>query len=704
MTTTNELYENIAVSNLSSLIDLLQKMSEIKAEQELLYQPLSQLKWIADFNYVQLLTIEDKEIVAKTLSGPAKSTVHESTVIHPNSDFFSKFIGSKRTSFRLKTQEVLFLSPVEDPFYKDNIVEIYIINQLSNIKVRHALIFGTRSKGGFTSGDINILSAYSRFLTASWLNLLNEQSLLKKNQTISNQSIRQKRLNEIIKQSLKQTREAKQAAEKANKSKSIFIANMSHEVRTPMNAILGFSSILKRTYSDSKALQYVDYIINSGENLMHIINDILDLSKIEAGKIEIDYRPANMVDILNSIKSLFSIDIEKKQLNLIIDIDPNLPCNLLFDELRMNQIIVNILSNAIKFTNNGYIKICIYSINSTTVDNAVDVAISVEDTGKGIPADQFDSVFSSFEQVRGQRESVYGGTGLGMAICKKLVELMDGEISLESEVDVGTTFHLMFRNFEIAPEQIEASKEKFNAQDYIFDAKNIIYLRHNELQEQIINGYLNAFPFSITVVDTIKDLNSAFEHLKIDLIICDTKDEQLYSLLFNICHLEQYQNIPIIKLTTSISNEVLKFNEKINSFITEPFYQEELILSIAQCLPCTILQPVTKASEVLIDNSFGLKELQYIPQPLMSKLIRHLFEDEPDKRLDYLLTSGDIEAICELGEKINQFGIQTMEPAMTMLGDYIITQANEFNLSDIETTLNFFIDRYTVDNKQILAK
>ncbi len=699
MTTTNELYENIAVSNLSSLIDLLQKMSEMKSEQDLLYQPLSQLKWIADFNYVQLLTIKDKEVVAKTLTGNNKSTLPENIVIHPSSDFFSKFIGSKRTSLRLKTSNVQFLSPVEDPFYKDSITEIYITNQLCNIKVRHALVFGTRSKSGFTSGDVNILSAYSRFLSASWINLLNEQSLVKKNNTISNQSIRQKRLNEIIKQSLKQTREAKQAAEKANKSKSIFIANMSHEVRTPMNAILGFSSILKRTYSDSKALQYVDYIINSGENLMHIINDILDLSKIEAGKIDIDYRPANIVEILDSIRNLFSIDIEKKQLNLIVDIDPNLPSYLLFDELRMNQIIVNILSNAIKFTESGYIKICIYSINSSTIENAVDLAISIEDTGKGIPEDQFQSVFSSFEQVRGQRESVYGGTGLGMAICKRLVELMDGEISLESEVGSGTTFHLMFRNFELAPEKIEPTQQKFNAQDYIFDSKNIIYLRHNELQEQIISGYLNAFPFNITVVDTIKELNSAFEHLKIDLIICDTKDEKLYSLLFNICNLEQYQSIPIIKLTTSISSEALKFNEKINCFITKPFYQEELILSIAQCLPCTVLQPVITVPNIVIDNSFGLKELQFIPQPLISKLLLHLFDGQPDEQLDYLLTSGDIEAICELGEKINQFGIQSMEPAMTMLGDYIITQANEFNLCDIESTLSFFIEKCQCEQK-----
>ncbi len=693
MKTSNELYENIAVSNLSSLIDLLQKMSEMKTEQELLYQPLVQLKWIADFHYVQLITMEGKQLAAKTLIGTDKSTIHLNTIIHADSDFFSKFIDSKRTSIRLKTDQVKFLSPVEDAFYQGDVNEIYIVNQLNTTKLRHAFIFGTRCKSGFTSGDINILSAYSRFLAATWLNLLNEQSLVKNNQTISKQSTRQKRLNEIIKQSLKQTREAKQAAEKANKSKSIFIANMSHEVRTPMNAILGFSSILKRTYSDSKALQYVDYIINSGENLMHIINDILDLSKIEAGKIEIDYRPSSITEILTSIRNLFSIDLEKKQLNLIIDIDPDLPCYLLFDSLRMNQIIVNILSNAIKFTDSGYIKICVFSLNNSTVDNAIDLAISVEDTGKGIPRDQFESVFSSFEQVRGQRESVYGGTGLGMAICKKLVELMDGEISLESEVDIGSTFHLMFRNFEIAKEHAEETKEKFNAQDYIFDAKNIIYLRHNELQEQIITGYLNAFPFNITVVDTIDELNSSFEHLKIDLVICDTKDEQLYSLLFNICNLEQYQSIPIIKLTTSISNEALKFNEKINCFITKPFYQEELILSIAQCLPCTILQPPSKINGVVIDTSFGLKELQFLPQTLMSKLLIYLFDDKPHERLDYLLTSGDIEAISELGEKINSFGIDTMEPAMTMLGDYITTQANDFNLADIESTLLFFIDK-----------
>ncbi|MEI6456847.1 MAG: ATP-binding protein, partial [bacterium] len=230
---------------------------------------------------------------------------------------------------------------------------------------------------------------------------------------------------------------AKIEAESANSAKSVFLANMSHEIRTPMNAIIGFSQILSATVRDPVQSNYIKSISSSGKTLLNLINDILDLSKIEAGKLEINPVPFNIRQLLAEIGSLFQVKAEEKGISLVIHAEDNLPENLIADELRLRQVLLNLMSNAIKFTEEGEIRLNSGSINNT--DDRLDLVISVKDTGIGIKKDQQARIFGAFEQVENQDTRRYGGTGLGLAITSKLVTMMGGTIRIESEPFIGTT-------------------------------------------------------------------------------------------------------------------------------------------------------------------------------------------------------------------------------------------------------------------------
>ncbi len=230
----------------------------------------------------------------------------------------------------------------------------------------------------------------------------------------------------------------KEKAQAANIAKSTFMSNMSHEIRTPMNAIVGMSEILMRSDMDSQYKQYVENIRNSGDALLSIINDILDFSKIESGKLELVESEYEPISILNDLSMIFLNRIGSKPISLIYDIDPRLPAKLYGDSLRIRQIITNIANNAIKFTDEGYVKI---TIKVRRIDNDFDeVMIAVKDSGMGIKEEDLQKIFESFSQVDTKRNHEKEGTGLGLAISKQLIELMGGTIHVQSVYGEGSDF------------------------------------------------------------------------------------------------------------------------------------------------------------------------------------------------------------------------------------------------------------------------
>ncbi len=250
--------------------------------------------------------------------------------------------------------------------------------------------------------------------------------------------------------------EAKEAAEDATRAKSVFLANISHEIRTPMNAILGFAEILDRSITDPRQKEQLSSIRSSGASLLALIDDILNLTRLEAGSLDLERSPVDTIKIFSDVEEKYAPRAAQKGLEFRIDLDPGLPGAIVADKKRLRQIVGNLVDNAIKFTDSGRVAVSARAVpsadNVETADSAAsaDLSFDVQDTGAGIPDDQLEEIFAAFTQRRGQSINEYGGIGLGLALAQRLVDTMGGRISVTSQVGVGSTFRVVLEGVEAA--------------------------------------------------------------------------------------------------------------------------------------------------------------------------------------------------------------------------------------------------------------
>lgn len=384
--------------------------------------------------------------------------------------------------------------------------------------------------------------------------------------------------------------------EETDRIKTEYLANMSHEIRTPMNAILGFAEILIDKISDEKQLEYLSAIQTSGKSLLGLINDILDLTKVEMGKLELEYEAVDIHAIFLEMKQIFSQKISEKKIDFIVEIDKDLPNILLLDEIRIRQVLFNLVGNAVKFTDKGFVKL---SVNNTYPDkdhSKLDLVFSVEDTGIGIPGDQLDKIFIAFEQQTGQKYAKYGGTGLGLAIAKRLVEMMKGEITVRSEVGKGTVFSVILRNIDVASvlkSELE-SKTRIDVNNIMFEHASVLIVDDVEFNRNMVNGFLEQYDFTIYEAENGEEaLEYTRDHVP-DLIIMDMKMPVLdgFEATKRLKENPGTKNIPVVALTaTSIKHSKEELETLFSGYLKKPVSKSDLVTELMKFLDHTVPEP-----------------------------------------------------------------------------------------------------------------
>ncbi|HEY5508466.1 MAG TPA: PAS domain S-box protein [Paludibacter sp.] len=388
-------------------------------------------------------------------------------------------------------------------------------------------------------------------------------------------------------------------AENAVKAKQQFLSNMSHEIRTPMNAIIGFTKVLLKTEMSPKQKEYLTAIKLSGDALIVLINDILDLAKVDAGKMVFEQTPFKMAVSISAMLHLFETKIQEKNLTLIKKYDAAIPDVLVGDPVRLHQIILNLLSNAVKFTSKGTITVSVSLL--TEDEDEVSIQFSVKDTGIGIPEDKIEKIFENFQQASSGTSRLYGGTGLGLAIVKQLVEPQGGSIQVASQEGKGSTFSfiLSFQKTDIVPE-MEVVDEELQMDN---KSISVLVVEDIPLNQLLMKTLLDDFGFKRDIAENGQTAIDKLEQKNYDVILMDLQMPVMngYEATDHIRNVMK-SSIPIIALTADVTTVDLEKCRYVgmNDYIAKPV-DEQLLYTKIMSLVKKQAMLETAAAEVAVE-------------------------------------------------------------------------------------------------------
>lgn len=484
----------------------------------------------------------------------------------------------------------------------------------------------------------------------------------------------------------------KEQAQTADREKSTFLANMSHEIRTPMNAILGFSELLAPEMKTERQKNYVAAITTAGTSLLRLINDILDISKVEAGMVTLNPEPINMSELCAFLHTVFNEQAARRGLKLETVVDETLPRALLLDRLRVRQVLINLIGNSLKFTKLGGVMVKIHAAEETTHGSTLDLVLEVSDTGVGIPQDRQDAIFKPFVQGGVHKQAELAGTGLGLNIVQRLTTLMGGTLELESTEGIGSTFRVCLpgvpisARLPVAEETRDTSTVDFND----FTPNRFLVVDDNEVNRQLLMGIFEETHHEVRFAANGAEALEMVEQEIPDLVLMDLRMPVMdgREALRRLRETQGLELIPVVAVTaSSVADDEASLREKFNGYLRKPFSRAELYYEIAQFIPRLPRPAATEAGPAQESAPAAPRPEQTMAD---AKILAEILRDLEREVWGKLRDSPGLMETKQFAGKLAQLAEIHASPRLAAYADDLRKATDTFAFSDIENALTAF--------------